>query len=211
MNWFFHKLYWTGWISLHNQRKRELLSEEGKERSELRVLSGMALLGFTSFYREGFEVVLFLQSYRLKLGSLVVLYGVVVGAFATAIVAILTFVAHRHLPYRRMLVSTGSDARLCAARDGGRGGAGDAARPMVTSDRHSEARARDSFLDGSLVLNFSKRRDSNRSGSCCDSRFWLLPHGAFIARNCTLAMPPPKTRDASFRYSGKSRPDQHQI
>ena len=91
MNWFFHKLYWTGWISVHNQRKRELLSDEGKARGELRVLWGMALLGFTSFYREGFEVVLFLQSYRLKLGDLIVL----------------TFVAHRHLPYRRMLVLTG--------------------------------------------------------------------------------------------------------
>jgi high-affinity iron transporter len=107
MNWFFHKLYWTGWISAHNQRKRELLSGEQKERSELRILSGMALLGFTSFYREGFEVVLFLQSYRLRLGDLVVAYGVVTGAFATAIVALLTFVVHRHLPYRRMLVLTG--------------------------------------------------------------------------------------------------------
>jgi high-affinity iron transporter len=27
MNWFFHKIYWTGWISLHNRRKRELLEE----------------------------------------------------------------------------------------------------------------------------------------------------------------------------------------
>lgn len=108
MNWFFHKLYWTGWISLHNQRKRDLLlSNEGKERGDLRVVSGMALLGFTSFYREGFEVVLFLQGYRLKLGNLVVLYGVILGGLATSIVAILTFVAHRHLPYRRMLVSTG--------------------------------------------------------------------------------------------------------
>jgi high-affinity iron transporter len=107
MNWFFHKLYWTGWISLHNQRKRELLSNEGKERGELRVVTGMALLGFTSFYREGFEVVLFLQSYRLKLGNLVVLYGVIFGGLATCIVAVLTFVLHRHLPYRRMLVSTG--------------------------------------------------------------------------------------------------------
>jgi high-affinity iron transporter len=107
MNWFFHKLYWTGWISLHNQRKRGLLSDEAKERSELRVLFGMALLGFTSFYREGFEVVLFLQGYRLKLGDRVVLFGVVLGALATGIVAILTFVAHRHLPYRKMLVSTG--------------------------------------------------------------------------------------------------------
>ena len=33
------------------------------------VLWGLALLGFSSLYREGFEVVLFLQSYRLKLGS----------------------------------------------------------------------------------------------------------------------------------------------
>lgn len=107
MNWFFHRLYWTGWISLHNQRKRELLNDEAKERSEHRVLFGMALLGFTSFYREGFEVVLFLQSYRLKLGDLIILYGVVLGASATGIVAILTFVAHRHLPYRKMLVSTG--------------------------------------------------------------------------------------------------------
>src|SRR6266404_9003086 len=30
MNWFFHKLYWSGWISLHNQRKRELLGREKK-------------------------------------------------------------------------------------------------------------------------------------------------------------------------------------
>lgn len=107
MNWFFHKLYWTGWISLHNQKKRELLSNEGKKRGELRVVSGMALLGFTSFYREGVEVVLFLQSYRLKLGNLVVLYGVIFGGLATIVVAVLTFVVHRHLPYRRMLVSTG--------------------------------------------------------------------------------------------------------
>ncbi len=107
MNWFFHKLYWTGWISLHNQKKRELLSKEGKERSELRIVVGMALLGFTSFYREGVEVVLFLQSYRLKLGNLVVLYGVIFGGLAASIVAVLTFVVHRHLPYRRMLVSTG--------------------------------------------------------------------------------------------------------
>lgn len=107
MNWFFHKLYWTGWISFHNQRKRELLDNEGKEKSELRIVYGMALLGFTSFYREGFEVVLFLQSYRLKLGNVVVLYGVILGGLGAAAVAVLTFVVHRHLPYRRMLIVTG--------------------------------------------------------------------------------------------------------
>ena len=67
----------------------------------------MALLGFTSFYREGVEVVLFLQSYRLRLGGQPVLYGVIVGLLFTSIVAGLTFVAHRKLPYKKMLVLTG--------------------------------------------------------------------------------------------------------
>ena len=68
---------------------------------------GLAVLGFTSLYREGFEVVLFLQSYRLKLGGSVVLAGVAMGLVLTGIVAVLTFIAHRQLPYRKMLVFTG--------------------------------------------------------------------------------------------------------
>ncbi len=109
MNWFFHKLYWTGWISLHNNRKRELLIEAEKgTASEQRLMLGMALLGFTSFYREGVEVVLFLQSYRLKLGGEPVFYGVILGALFTGIVAMLNFLAHRKLPYRKMLVFTGA-------------------------------------------------------------------------------------------------------
>jgi high-affinity iron transporter len=108
MNWFFHKVYWTGWISMHNRRKQLLLKgARGAELSRRRLLWGLGLLGFTSFYREGFEVVLFLQSYRLKLGGQPVFNGVAIGLFLSAIVAVLTFVAHRKLPYRRMLVATG--------------------------------------------------------------------------------------------------------
>ncbi len=103
MNWFFHKVYWTGWISMHSRRKQSLL----KEASPTRVLWGLALLGFSSLYREGFEVVLFLQSYRLKLGGAPVFYGVGLGLALTVVVGLLTFVAHRRLPYRRMLVFTG--------------------------------------------------------------------------------------------------------
>ena len=103
MNWFFHKVYWAGWISMHSRRKQSLL----KDVSGSRVWWGLALLGFSSLYREGFEVVLFLQSYRLKLGGTPVLYGVLTGLSLTAIVGVLTFVAHRRLPYRRMLVFTG--------------------------------------------------------------------------------------------------------
>ena len=108
MNWFFHKVYWTGWISMHNRRKRTLMSDAGTaEQKAKRVLIGLAVLGFTSLYREGFEVVLFLQSYRLKMGGNVVLAGVVAGLVLTSIVAVLTFIAHRKLPYRKMLVFTG--------------------------------------------------------------------------------------------------------
>jgi high-affinity iron transporter len=107
MNWFFHKMYWTGWISLHNRRKQALLRESGTQASTRSILTGFGLLGFSSFYREGVEVVLFLQSYRLRLGNEVVLYGVLLGLLFTSVVAILTFVTHRKLPYRRMLILTG--------------------------------------------------------------------------------------------------------
>jgi high-affinity iron transporter len=108
MNWFFHKMYWGGWIGLHNKRKRTLLKQaDSPESSRTRLVWGLGLLGFSSLYREGFEVVLFLQSYMLKLGGSVVLQGVVWGLLLTGIVAVLTFIAHQKLPYRRMLVLTG--------------------------------------------------------------------------------------------------------
>jgi high-affinity iron transporter len=103
MNWFFHKVYWTGWISMHSRRKQQLMQDSSPSRLWL----GLALLGFSSVYREGFEVVLFLQSYHLKLGTGPVLTGVGLGFALTLIVGVLTFVAHRRLPYRRMLVLTG--------------------------------------------------------------------------------------------------------
>ncbi|HVB57140.1 MAG TPA: FTR1 family protein [Candidatus Acidoferrales bacterium] len=108
MNWFFHKVYWAGWISLHNRRRRDLVElADSQQISRLSLFWGMAMLGFTSLYREGFEVVLFLQSYRLRLGDEIVLWGVCIGIFLSGIVAVLTFVAHRRLPYRKMLILTG--------------------------------------------------------------------------------------------------------
>ncbi len=105
MNWFFHKVYWTGWISHHNKRRRRLLDLGGDAQS--RLLLGLGLLGFTAIYREGFEIVLFLQTLRLQAGSAIVLQGVALGVAFTAVVGALTFVAHHRLPYKRMLVLTG--------------------------------------------------------------------------------------------------------
>jgi high-affinity iron transporter len=104
MNWFFHKVYWTGWISAHNRKRRRLLDGGVAGR---RALVGLALLGFTAVYREGFEVVLFLQSLRIRSGSATVLEGVALGFALTILVGIVTFALQRRLPYKRMLVATG--------------------------------------------------------------------------------------------------------
>ena len=106
MNWFFHKVYWTGWISNHHKRRRGLLSAD-PETNQRRMLLGLALLGFTSVYRECFEVVIFLQNLRELYGSSVVLEGVVIGALFTAAAGVLTFGLHQRLPYKRLLIITG--------------------------------------------------------------------------------------------------------
>lgn len=108
MNWFFHKIYWGGWIRHHNRRRKALLENAASvEISKRHLWWGLILLGFTSLYREGFEVVLFLQSYYLRLGGGVVLKGALLGLTLSGMVAVLTFVLQQRLPYRKMLIFTG--------------------------------------------------------------------------------------------------------
>src|SRR6266853_256412 len=106
MNWFFHKIYWGGWIRAHNRRRKALL-EHGHEIAKRSLLWGLILLGFTSLYRDGCEVVLFLQSYNLRLGGGVILKGALLGIVLTGMVAVLTFFLQQRLPYRKMLITTG--------------------------------------------------------------------------------------------------------
>jgi len=109
MNWFFHKIYWGGWIRAHNRRRKTLLTSDAAagSGSQVKLVWGLILLGFTSLYREGFEVVLFLQTYHLRLGGSVVLQGALLGLACSGFVAILTFVMQQRLPYRKMLITTG--------------------------------------------------------------------------------------------------------
>src|SRR5207249_10119712 len=108
MNWFFHKIYWGGWIRAHNRRRKNLLADASvDEISRPQLWWGLVLLGFTSLYREGFEVVLFLQSYHLRLGGGMLLKVALLGIVLAAMVAVLTFVLQQRLPYRKMLITTG--------------------------------------------------------------------------------------------------------
>ena len=102
-NWFFHRIYWTGWIGHHNRTKRRLLGSA----SPRAVTRGLIVLGFASVYREGFEIVLFLQNMRISYGERVILPGIAIGSLLVAAVAAVTFLNHRRLPYKRMLVVTG--------------------------------------------------------------------------------------------------------
>jgi high-affinity iron transporter len=103
MNWFFHKVYWTTWIGKRNAQRKRVLAGGFVGGQVL----GLVALGFSSVYREGFEVVLFLQNLQLQAGSATVLEGVSIGLAATVAVGVATFVLQRKLPYKRMLVVTG--------------------------------------------------------------------------------------------------------
>src|SRR3954462_1455460 len=71
MNWFVHKIYWSEWIGRPHRCRRQLLASTG-----IGATFGLVALGFTSVYREGFEVVLFLQALKVKSGRATVLEGV---------------------------------------------------------------------------------------------------------------------------------------
>jgi high-affinity iron transporter len=108
MNWFFHGVYWSGWISMQNRTKLSLIAEAGQMgKNTRRVLLGLVVLGFASVYRESVEVVLFLQSYYISMGPTVVYYGAAAGLVLTVAAGYLTFLGHRHLPFKRMLILTG--------------------------------------------------------------------------------------------------------
>ena len=100
-NWFFHKVYWSGWIARFHGHKRTLLAGVAGQ------AIGFALLGFVSVYREGFETALFLQALFLRAGADTVLAGVLLGGAAVAAVGVLTLHLEKKLPHKKMLVVAG--------------------------------------------------------------------------------------------------------
>jgi high-affinity iron transporter len=107
MNWFFHKVYWTKWIGARNAQRKRVLARGAEASFVGAQFVGIVVLGFTSVYREGFEVVLFLQNLQLKAGTATVLEGVAIGLAGTVAVGVVTFMLERRLPYKQMLVITG--------------------------------------------------------------------------------------------------------
>jgi high-affinity iron transporter len=106
-NWFFHRVYWSDWISRFNRRRKslELIDRTGFISGQT---AGFLLLGLTSVYREGFETVLFLQALQTSAGTAATLLGTAIGLAGTFAVAAVMFTMQRKLPYKRMLIVTGA-------------------------------------------------------------------------------------------------------
>lgn len=100
-NWFFHDVYWKGWMSNFHQQKRRILGGDAGQ------WLGLITLGFASIYREGFETVLFLQALVLEGGTGVVLAGVGIGLALTVLVGLAVFGLQAKLPHKKMLIVTG--------------------------------------------------------------------------------------------------------
>ena len=83
MNWFFHKLYWTGWIGHHNKRKKSICGGRGSVSGKRSCVAWTRTARFHCDVPRGFEVVLFLQTLRLQAGTATVLQGVALGSLFT--------------------------------------------------------------------------------------------------------------------------------
>jgi high-affinity iron transporter len=107
LNWFYHRVYWQEHLQELHGRKQRILRGVTRGGIVVAPAIGLAALGFSSVYREGFETVLFLQALTLEAGAITVLEGVMVGLLATLAVGAATLVLERKLPHRKMLVATG--------------------------------------------------------------------------------------------------------
>jgi high-affinity iron transporter len=113
-NWFFHRIYWTGWIARLGRGRRAVSARPAGAARTL----GFLGLGFVAAAREGLETVLFVAP--LRAGGSAVGAGVAVGA-ALGLLVVLGVAAYglvlrRKLPYKRLLIVTGMAVVLVLAQ-----------------------------------------------------------------------------------------------
>ncbi len=94
-NWLFHQIYWRQWVSTLKNT-----ASEGESIWEL------VMVGFLIGYREGFEVVLFLQSLILDAGGQSVGIGVAIGTVSLIILGFAALKLGLKLPYFKILLIT---------------------------------------------------------------------------------------------------------
>jgi high-affinity iron transporter len=123
-NWFFHDVYWKGWMTNFHKQKQNIVKGSPTENPSTQSnettsdtkprwawlssqFVGLLVLGFTSVYREGFETALFLQALVLESGVGVVGLGALIGMALVFVIGAAIFVLQAKLPVMKMLVFTG--------------------------------------------------------------------------------------------------------
>ncbi len=101
MNWFFHNVYWNDHLANFHKKKHQLMD------ANIGQGLGLAVLGFTAMYREGFETVLFMQSLVLQSGLIPVISGAAVALVLVSLVGAAVFILQTKLPHKKMLIATG--------------------------------------------------------------------------------------------------------
>ncbi|MCE7988523.1 MAG: iron permease [Caldilinea sp. CFX5] len=101
MNWFFHKSYWNNWIARFHRQKQRFVKRETRQ------WLGLLFLGFASIYREGLEIVLFLQPFVLEAGLGIVMQGVTLGLLGIVGLGLLAWRSPIQLHYKKLLIVTG--------------------------------------------------------------------------------------------------------
>jgi high-affinity iron transporter len=106
LNWFYHRVYWQENLQGLHRRKKTILTGAGLSLAAAQIV-GLAMLGFSSVYREGFETVLFLEALTLEAGAWTVAEGVALGLVGVLGVFFLVIALERKLPHKKMLIATG--------------------------------------------------------------------------------------------------------
>ncbi len=107
-NWVFHKYYWVGWnAKIRSLSKAALGAGDNAASSTRWETFALIGVGFLTIYREGFETVLFLQTFILEGGLQSVLIGLAIGGGIVALLGAMIFAVGAKLPYRKLLVVTG--------------------------------------------------------------------------------------------------------
>jgi len=105
MAWFFQRFCWTRFVARTHGRRNRMQRRTSVARF-VGANVALGIFGFTVLYRDGFETVVYLQALKLGAGGSTVLQGILLGAVATAALAVLMFRLRRRLPYRGIVVAT---------------------------------------------------------------------------------------------------------
>ena len=202
LNWFYHRVYWAEHLAGFHQRKQRLLRGAGVGLVTAQTL-GLAALGFSSVYREGFETVLFLQAITLEAGMLAVLPGVVLGLAATLAVGALTILLERKLPHRKMLIVDRRPDDL-GARDPRRDDRPDLPGRRLAARRPDRGRAA-AVLGRHVARHLPDVAGSPRAGRRGDIRRGQLPRcGARACAAQAESAQPPSRQPADGEARGSN-------